>query len=103
MAKLTWEYAENGTDIIVRKARGKITMQELFDFLHEPKQTNSFDGALAAIIFRINSERDIPYNYEEPDGDSQVVFMVGDDTTCPICGRNEMVLQYCQGCGRKLF
>lgn len=103
MAKLTWEYAENGTDIIVRKAKGKITMQELFDFLHEPKQTNSFDGALAVVMFRINSDRDIPYNYEEQEGDEQIVFMVGDEATCPICGKQGLAVQFCPDCGRKLF
>lgn len=103
MAKLTWEYAENGTDIIVRKAKGKITIQELFDFLHEPKQTNCFDGTLAVVMFRVNSNRDIPYLYEEPAGDAQEVIMVGDDSTCPICGRPDMAVQYCPDCGRKLF
>ena len=103
VAKLSWEYADNGTDIYVKKARGKITIQELFDFLHEPKQTNYFDGCLAVVLFRVNSERDIPMHYEEPEGDTQLVYMLGDDADCPVCGTKGMAVQYCPDCGRKLY
>lgn len=103
MAKLSWEYDDNGTDILVRKAKGKLTIQELFEFLHQPKQTICFDGCLAVVLFRVNSERDIPMNYEEPEGDVQRVYMLGDDADCPICGRKDMAVQYCPDCGRKLF
>lgn len=103
MAKLSWEYDANGTDIIIKKGSGKLTIQEVFDFLHEPKQTSFFDGALMAIVFRVNSERDIPYNYEEQKGDAQLVFVIGDDAECPICGNTGIAVQYCPDCGKKLF
>jgi len=104
MSKLTWEWSgENQTQITIRKPRGKIAMQELIEFMHEPKQLNCFDGKLAIFMFRINSDADlIPFGWEEPAGDAQDLMVIENETPCPLCN-HRMFLQYCPDCGRKLF
>lgn len=105
MARLTWEWGDDH-DIIIKKKRGKLTVDEILHFLHEPEQVRAFDGMLALIAFRVNSERDLyPYSYEmhgEPEGDSRTVYMLEDDTVCPICGKNRLFPQYCPECGTKI-
>lgn len=104
MAKLTWEWSDPDRNIItVRKAKGKITMQELIEFLHEPKQINCFDGKLAIFMFRVNGDADLhPFGWNEPQGDAQDLLMIEDESHCPICNQ-QMFIQYCPECGHKLF
>lgn len=104
MSKLTFEWTDPERNIItVRKARGKITMQELVEFMHEREQIWSFDGKLAIFMFRVNGEADLhPYGWNEPQGDAQDLLMLEDGMRCPICSQ-EMFIQYCPDCGRKLF
>lgn len=107
MAKFQWEWSgDYGNEITIRKAKGKITFDELFRFFHEQDMLNLFDGDLIVIAFCVHAERDM-YDYNdnilgEPAGDSLDVQVVQDDTVCPICGKNRLFPQYCPECGHKL-
>lgn len=100
--KLTWEWGEHPDEIIIRKDKGKLTMDEIWTFLQEPEQMNAFgEESLAVILFRIR-QRDGGYFESEPDeGDAQNVYILQDGSSC-ICGRKEIALQYCPHCGEKL-
>lgn len=105
-AKLKIEWDESPDKLIVTKKKGKITFDELMRFFHERDQINAFDGSLITVAFRVNAERDM-YSfmdevYGEPEGDTLTVYVVGDESKCPICG-NIAYTQYCPECGRKLF
>lgn len=105
-ARLTWTYGDRDDEIIVLKKKGKITFDELIRFMHEREQLNIFDGDLAVIAFRVNSERDL-YDFATeltgvPEGDTLDVMIVGDETICPVCGEKRLFPQYCPDCGRKL-
>lgn len=105
-AKLTWEWGERDTEIIISKKRGKITFDELMRFMHEQEQLRTFDGDLVLTMFRVSSQRDM-YTYldalfGEPEGDTLTVQIVQDDTRCPVCGEKRLFPQYCPDCGRKL-
>ena len=102
--KMSWEYADNGTDIIIRKDRGRLTLDDIWEFLHRREQTWAHDGKLAAWIFRVDSDRDASFDMfqGEDTGDSVVLIMVEDDSYCPFCGKNRLFPQYCPGCGEKV-
>ena len=106
MSKLSWHWGDRDGDIIVEKKRGKITIDELIRYLHEPDQLNCFDGDLMVIQFRVSDQKDM-YDYSdvifgEPEGDCQLVQLVTDDSVCPCCGKNRLFPAYCPDCGRKL-
>ena len=106
MSKLSWHWGDRDGDIIVEKKRGKITIDELIRYLHEPDQLNCFDGDLMVIQFRVSDQKDM-YDYSdvifgESEGDSQLVQLVTDDSACPCCGKNRLFPAYCPDCGRKL-
>lgn len=104
MAKLTWEWSDTDRNIItIRKARGKITMEEIIQYMHEPAQLHFFDGKLVLAMFRVNESADLyPYGWEEQTGDAQDLYVIEDETRCPICNQ-VLYLQYCPDCGRKLY
>lgn len=108
MAKLTWEWSDPEKNIItIKKPKGKLTMQEIVEFMHQREQANVFEGKLCLIMFRINQDADLyPYDWlsvdGEPTGDAQDVYVYEDGNNCPICG-NEMFVQYCPQCGEPLF
>ena len=104
MANLSLEWKNTDQNIItVKKARGKITLEEIVQFFHENKQINSFDGKLVMFMFRVNGEADLyPYGWEEQKGDIQDLLILEDESSCPICGR-KMFIQYCPECGTKLY
>jgi len=94
MAKLQWEWSgDYGSEITIRKAKGKITFDELFRFFHERDMLNLFDGDIIVVSFCVHAERDM-YDYNdifgEPAGDSLDVQVVQDDTVCPICGAEDV-------------
>lgn len=100
---ITWEWGEKQDQIIIRKAKGKLTMDDIWKFLNNYEQTRALgEGALAVIAFRMYSDRDDGwYSEDKEEGDSQEVFILGDDSHC-FCG--ELIYpQYCPDCGRKLF
>ena len=101
-SKLTWEYGDN-RDIVINKSKGKITFQELQDFLQTPEMLNIFEGALFSWFFRPYSFRYDDFEIEEPEGDQVVLVLSDDGSYCPICARNDLVLQYCPDCGAKLM
>lgn len=104
-AKLSIEYGDNN-DIILSKKRGKISFAEVIEFMHEREQLFQFDGMLFVFQFRVSSEHEMyDYGYAmhgEPEGDSIVLNLVGDDTLCPVCAEKRLFPQFCPDCGRKL-
>ena len=104
MASLTWEWKDMDRNIItVKKARGKINLEEILEFFHESKQINYFDGKIVMFMFRVNGDADLyPYGWEEPKGDMQDLLILEDEGSCPICGQ-KMFVQYCPECGKKLY
>jgi len=104
MSKLQWEWQNyDRNEIRIRKARGKITMQELVDFMHEPEQVNLFIGKLVLFMFRVNPDADMfDYGYEESAGDEQTLMILEDEGHCPICN-GELFVQYCPECGHQLY
>lgn len=100
--KTTWEWGEHPDEIIVRKAKGKLTMDEIWDFLQEKEQMDAFgEESLAVILFRIRQRDGGFWEGEKDEGDAQSVYILQDGSTC-ICGRKELALQYCPHCGEKL-
>ena len=98
MAKLSIEWADDDS-VIIRKDKGRLTMDEIFEFMHKREQLNAFEGCLVLITFRVNADRDLPYMWEKPVGDAQQLYIIQDDTPCPICGKNTLFPQYCPECG----
>ena len=105
MAKLKLERGDNN-DLVITKARGKITFDEVIRFMHERDQLFSYDGALMVFAFRVSDQNDMIDFSEDmfgaSDGDMVVLQMVGDDDPCPVCGEKRLFPQYCPDCGRKL-
>ena len=104
MAKLTVEYAENGRELIIRKARGKLTFDEVVKLLNSNQYYNSFAGMLGVFQFRIKGNEYLYDGYSDDDDEGDVVIldMVGDDSVCPVCGKHKLYPQYCPECGREL-
>ena len=100
-SKITWEWGPHDDEIIIRKAKGRLTLDEVWNFLQERSQLNAFgEESLAVILFRLR-ERDSGYWDEGKDeGDAQSVYILSDGSKC-ICGR-EIFMQYCPECGAKL-
>jgi len=101
-SKLRWEYGDL-RDIVIIKDKGKITFRELQDFLQTPEMLNMFEGALFSYFFRPSSMRYDDFEVEEPEGDQVVLVLTDDGSPCPICGRNDLFVQYCPDCGAKLM
>ena len=101
--KISWEWGDHDDEIIVKKEKGKLTLDEVWCFLQEREQLNAFgEESLAVILFRLR-ERDSGYWDDGKDeGDAQSVYILGDGSKC-ICGRTELWMQYCPDCGRKLI
>jgi len=104
MSALTCEWKDIDRNILtVRKARGKINLEELLVFFHEHKQINAFDGKIVMFMFRVNGDADLyPFGWEEQKGDVQDLYILEDEGNCPICGQ-QMFVQYCPECGKKLY
>lgn len=105
MSKLTWEWSElgNGDRIIIRKPKGKLTVDEIVAFLNEREQIYAFgEGALCVIAWRNSSDSYSGWDLSgEQKGDDAEVFVLQDDSQC-FCGK-VLHLQYCPKCGEPLW
>lgn len=103
-AKLSWEWADGAEhSIIVRKKKGRLSLDDIWDFMHTQEMLNAFEGSLVCWIFRPLRDRDSGwFGYEGDEGDAQELIIVQDETRCPICGRNDLFADYCPACGEKL-
>lgn len=103
-SKMSWEYTENGTDIIIRKEKGKLTLDDIWNFMHRRENTWAHDGKLAAWVFRVDADRDLSFDMfqGETEGDAVELIMIEDGRECPFCGKNTLYPQYCPGCGEKV-
>lgn len=101
MAKLVFEWARSGNEIIIRKARGKITFDEVVKLMNSRQYYDSFAGMLMVFQERIRGEEFLfdGFSAEDDEGDAVVLHMVDDDSECPVCGRNRLFPQYCPECG----
>ena len=101
MAKLTVEWARSGNEIIIRKARGKITFDEVVKLMNSRQYYDSFAGMLMVFQERIRGEEFLfdGFSAEDDEGDTVVLHMVDDDSECPVCGKNRLFPQYCPECG----
>jgi hypothetical protein len=53
-SKLAWEWGDHDDEIVVRKKKGKLTLDEVWEFLQERDQLNAFgENSLAVILFRL--------------------------------------------------
>ena len=103
MAKLSWEYTDRNDQIVIRKPKGKLTVEEIVEFLNEREQRYAFgEGTLCVIAWRIkDGDTYQGFDWEKNEGDSQEVWVLGDEAKC-FCGRT-LHTQYCPECGHKLW
>lgn len=102
MSKLTWEWTDRDDQIIIRKPKGKLTVDEVMGFLRERDQMFAFgEGTLCVIAWRLNSDMYQGWELGKPEGDSQEVWILGDESRC-FCGR-VLHTSYCPECGHKLW
>jgi len=85
--------------LIVEKARGKITVDELSNFLlHDFRQYGHY-------AIHINASETCcggsGWDFEEPKGDTVKLYRVDEDETCPFC-RKLRPPDYCPNCGDSL-
>lgn len=102
--KIFWQWGEHDGEIWVRKEKGHLTLDEIWDFLQQREQLNAFgENSLAVILFRLREREGDGWDMEDQsDGDAQQVYILSDGSKC-ICGRTELWMQYCPDCGRKLI
>ena len=102
MSRLSWEYGDKDDQIVIRKPKGKLSVQEIREFMNEREQLRDFgEGALCVIAWRSSSETYSGWDMHcEPQGDAVVLFVLQDSSTC-FCGK-VLYPQYCPECGRKL-
>ncbi|MBR6029196.1 MAG: hypothetical protein IKP40_08890 [Clostridia bacterium] len=102
MSRLSWEYGDKDDQIVIRKPKGKLTVQEIREFMNERKQLMDFgEGALCVIAWRSSGESYIGWElFGEPQGDTVDLFVLQDSSTC-FCGK-VLYPQYCPACGHKL-
>ncbi len=100
MTKLTWEWGDRDDQIIIRKSKGRLTLDDIVEFTSQPEIINAFgEGVLCVIAWRNRTDTYQGVEYEQT-GDAQAVWMLSDGSKC-FCGR-ELYMQYCPECGHKL-
>ena len=103
-AKLTAEWDEDITGrmvLLVRKPRGKITLDELTDFLLRDYR---FTNHAYAIVIQVKESMCEGSGWgmdEEPKGDVVELYQLEDGDDCPVCG-SILVYQNCPECGAEL-
>lgn len=99
--KITYERGRDDNEIILRKDKGRLTLDEIFKFMHTRDMISQHEGDLVCWFFRVRSDREPPYMDDwfgdQDKGDSQALYIVGDQDQCPICGAVETL--YCPECG----
>ena len=103
MSKLTWEWDGTRDDLIrIHKPKGKLTVNEIMDFMQTRDMMNTFgEGALVVIAWRTKSDWYQGFNFEEDPGDTKDVYVLTDESRC-FCGQ-VLHMQYCPECGHKLM
>lgn len=103
-AKLTAEWDEDITGrmvLLVRKSRGKITLDELTDFLLRDYR---FTNHAYAIVIQVKESMCEGSGWEmdeEPKGDVVELYQLEDGDNCPVCGKI-LTYQNCPECGADL-
>ena len=87
--------------MIFRKARGKITLDDLIDTMQSRNFLLGFEGMVFVWSFRPFLERYDDYEVFETQGDAVALQYVEDEGRCPICS-SKRYWQYCPKCGEKL-
>ena len=103
LGKLKWEYGDKLDQIIIRKAKGKLTVPEIRSFMNEREQRMDFgEGALCVIAWRIQSDTYTGWEmgFDKPEGDEAELFVLQDESEC-FCGRI-LHPQFCPACGYDL-
>lgn len=105
MTSLTWEWNRHGNGILIRRKRGRITVDEIVRFMNEERQYNAFAGMLWVILGRVKGPEYLydGYSDDEDPGDTVEVLLMGDEDLCPVCGELRKAVQYCPDCGRQLW
>ena len=87
--------------VTVEKKRGKLTLDDIVDAI---RSSGSDLFGLYALVLNLNEwALEGPGNlFDEPPGDSQVLYRIDDGETCPVCHKMTPVLTYCPHCGEKL-
>ena len=99
-SRLTWEWTDDGHSIVIRKAKGKLTLDEVFAFMQTREVRNCLEGCLLLWAFRsLERDESLDIWQGEDEGDTAVLQVVQDGDTCPVCGRHELFPQYCPDCG----
>ena len=104
-SKLTWEWTDTagGDKITLVKKKGRITVEEIFEFMSSQDAVWAFgEGTMWVIANRIREESYQGWDlYGKPEGDAVDVWILGDDSKC-FCGRT-LHTSYCPECGAKLY
>lgn len=102
MSRLSWEYGDKEDQIVIRKPKGKLTVQEIQEFMNDRKQLYDFgEGALCVIAWRMKSDNYSGWDlHVEQQGDAVDMFVLQDSSTC-FCGK-VLYPQYCPECGHHL-
>jgi len=88
--------------MIFRKARGKITIEDLIETMQSRDFLWSFEGLPFVWQFMPRESRYDDWGVDdEPKGDTVALSFADDDTPCPVCGETHY-WQYCPECGHKL-
>ena len=97
--KITFEWGRWDGEIVLRKDKGKLTLDEIWKFMHSQDMLNQHENDLVTWVFRIRRDREPDYMSDlfEDQGDSQVLYVLTDGDKCPICGK--VATLYCPECG----
>jgi len=103
MPRLTHELIapeQGGTyALCVRKSRGKITIDELGDYL---RYNTRLYGHWVIILNTNESTCDVGWPDDELKGDSIILYQVEQDAACPVCAQTTPP-EYCPHCGEKIM
>lgn len=103
-AKLTAEWDEDIVGrpvLLIRKSRGKITVDELVDFLLRDYRFTNYAYAMVINVRESMCEGSGWLMDEEPKGDVVELYQLEDEENCPVCGRI-LTYQNCPECGAEL-